>query len=398
MSTDPRSAGLHRSTRDRLVDLTFVVAVLLTGLLICLDERQTHPLMLSLDLGAGGPSAVALWWRRRWPVQIALATALAGAFSTVAGIAALVMLFTVAVHRGPRALAVVAGVNVAATGVLALWDPDRGSSVPRDFAFDVLILIAVLAWGMFIRARRQLLGSLKERAERAEAEQQWRFEQGRQLERVRIAREMHDVLGHRISLISMHAGALELRAGDGDLADSAGIIRASAHQALQDLREVIGVLRAGPQDDPVSDHPQPTLEAIPGLIAESQQAGMSITVEYDVLETEDGAPAAVGRTAYRVVQEGLTNARKHAPGAAVLVQVNGRPGPGLNLELHTRAPIRPAAATGTSSGQGLLGLAERVDLVGGRFEHRWSPEGNFVLRCWLPWSAWRMPEQPQPLR
>jgi signal transduction histidine kinase len=209
---------------------------------------------------------------------------------------------------------------------------------------------------------------------------------------------MHDVLGHRISLISMHAGALELRAEgtDGDVAESAAIIRASAHQALQDLREVIGVLRTEPEDASVSEPAQPALDEVPALIEESQRVGMNITFQSDVAASGPGVPAGVGRAAYRIVQEGLTNARKHAAGAAVLVQVSGTPGPGLRIELRTRKPVGPPAEPGSSTGQGLLGLAERAALVGGRFEHGRTPEGDFLLQCWLPWSAWQIPDQPQP--
>ena len=220
-------------------------------------------------------------------------------------------------------------------------------------------------------------------------EQQLRIDQARQLERTRIAREMHDVLAHRISLVSMHAGALEFRAesvGD-EVARSAAVIRTSAHQALQDLREVIGILRTETNDD-TPERPQPTLDDVPGLIEESQQAGMHIAVQFSVAETNDGLPLSVGRTAYRIVQEGLTNARKHAPGTAVTVALDGRPGPGLTIEIRSRCPISPRPSPQIpGSGQGLVGLAERTDLAGGRLEHGSLTNGDFQLRAWLPWPA-----------
>lgn len=397
MSAEPRGAAPRRSARDWFVDLTCIAAVLILGLLIYVGETNVWApttALAVLDIVGGTLSCAALWWRRRWPFEIGLVTAVASAGSKLSTLAALIMLFTVALHRNTKSLVIVAAANLAATAILTVWQPDPATDVRLDITFSALGMIAVIAWGMFLRARRQLVLSLQERAERAEAEQQWRFDQGRQLERSRIAREMHDVLGHRISLISMHAGALELRAGsaEDDVAESAAIIRASAHQALQDLREVIGILRTEPDDD-VSERPQPTLEDVPTLIRESQRAGMHITLQFQVDQTAGDTPASVGRTAYRVVQEGLTNARKHAPGAAVLVQVNGRPGPGLSVELRTRLPIRPpSAADPPTGGQGLLGLAERAELVGGRCEHSRAPDGDFLLQCWLPWSAWRLPE------
>ena len=185
---------------------------------------------------------------------------------------------------------------------------------------------AVIAWGMFVRSRRQLVLSLRDRAERAEAEQQLRVEQARQHERARIAREMHDVLAHRISLLSLHAGALEFHpdAPPEEIARAAGVIRASAHDALEDLRTVIGVLRAEAGDgDP--EPPQPTLADLPALIEESREAGMQVRFECELAEPA-AVPAATGRSAYRIVQEGLTNARKHARGAAVEVTVEGTAG------------------------------------------------------------------------
>ncbi len=93
----------------------------------------------------------------------------------------------------------------------------------------------------------------------------------------------------------------------------------------------------------------------------------------------------------------MTNSRKHAPGAAVLVTVHGRPGNGLTVELCTRKPIRTTAETApVTSGQGLLGLAERAELIGGRLQHSRTPDGDFLLQCWLPWSAWRVPERQLP--
>jgi signal transduction histidine kinase len=160
------------------------------------------------------------------------------------------------------------------------------------------------------------------------------------------------------------------------------VIRESAHQALQDLREVIGVLRA-----PVGELPQPTVADVQLLVAESSRAGMRVDLR---TETGGAAPEGVGRTAYRVVQEALTNARKHAPGAEVRVRVAGAPGQGLTVEVHNAAPaLGPASgpdpAPTSRPGQGLVGLAERVSLAGGRLEHGPATDGGWRLSAWLPW-------------
>jgi signal transduction histidine kinase len=178
----------------------------------------------------------------------------------------------------------------------------------------VVCVVAALALGMFVRARRQL--ALIER-ERAASEQELRVAQARQMERNRIAREMHNVLAHRLSLLSLQAGALELGpdAPPAEVARTAGVIRINAHGALEDLREVIGVLPSASVDDNSADgvpeRPQPTLADLPMLIDESRKAGMQVALECEVTDLR-AVPEAMGRTAYRIVQEGLTNARKHA--------------------------------------------------------------------------------------
>ena len=206
----------------------------------------------------------------------------------------------------------IAALALAITPIYLAVHPDDDTPYWVDIAIAVLAIGGVVAWGMFVRARRQLVLSLRERAERAEAEQQLRVEQARQQERARIAREMHDVLAHRISLLSLHAGALEFRpdAPPEEVARAAGVIRASAHEALEDLRTVIGVLREGAEGDE-AERPQPTLADLPALIDESRAAGMQVRYDWH-LPDPPTVPAAAGRNAYRIVQEGLTNARKHA--------------------------------------------------------------------------------------
>jgi signal transduction histidine kinase len=229
-------------------------------------------------------------------------------------------------------------------------------------------------WGLFARTQRNLLQSSHERARQLEAEQRAHVEQAREAERRRIASEMHDVLAHRLSLLSVHAGALEFHpdAPPEEIAEAAGVIRSTAHEALRDLREVIGVLREG---DGGVDPPQPTLDAIPALIEESRAAGMRVKARIEAAD----ADALHGRTAYRVVQEGLTNARKHAPAAAVEVTVAGEEP--LVVEVVSRRAA--GGATMPGAGTGLIGLAERVELVGGTLEHGPNERGDFVLRATL---------------
>jgi DNA-binding NarL/FixJ family response regulator len=248
------------------------------------------------------------------------------------------------VHRRFSVVAVVTAIGFAVLPIYILIHPQDNDPVWVSVLFIVIITGAIVAWGMFVRARRQLVLSLRERADRAEAEQQLRVEQAQAHERARIAREMHDVLAHRISLLSMHAGALEFRpdAPPEEIARAAGVVRATAHQALDDLREVIGVLREEPLDgDP--ERPQPTLANLPALLDESRQAGMHVSSEC-LVEDLATVPDGVGRNAYRIVQEALTNARKHAHGAAVDVTLAGAAGSGLILEVRNRLPVGAAPA------------------------------------------------------
>jgi signal transduction histidine kinase len=234
--------------------------------------------VFSLDLVAGALGCAGLWLRRRWPVGLALALVALSTLSELVAGAMVVALFSVAVHRPPRTSAAVYGLSVLASLVYVVVRPEPG--VPRAllFVLGVVIQGAAVGWGLFIHSRRQLLLSLRDRAARAETEARLRAEQAQRRARDEIAREMHDVLGHRLSLLSVHAGALEFRpdAPADEVARAAKVIRENAHQALQDLREVLGVLRA-----PVGELPQPTMGDVQQLVAESGRAGMRVALHED---------------------------------------------------------------------------------------------------------------------
>jgi signal transduction histidine kinase len=286
----------------------------------------------------------------------------------------------------------VAGVGIAAHLIRGAWEPISG--LPYGW-YAVLVCVAYAAlvgWGTLIRAHHALIFSLRDRAERAEADQARRVAEARAAERARIAREMHDVLAHRLSLLATYAGALAYRpdAPPEQLSSAAEVVRSGVHQALDELREVIGVLR----DDSLPDlaagrSPVPGIADLPDLIGESRAAGTPVCVGGDAWPAPPGAaggPDAVGRTVFRVVQEGLTNARKHAPGEPVSVTLTGGPGAGLSVSVVNRLGPAPAgtAAAVPGTGTGLIGLTERLELAGGTLEFRAS-DGEFLLRAWLPW-------------
>ncbi|SEE81428.1 sensor histidine kinase [Jiangella alba] len=394
-TADPARRGrVRRSVRDWIIDtLCFVIAALV-GLSAYDTAMQNDPpeLIQLLDLIVGTAACVSLWWRRRWPVQLAVATALMSVGSASAAGAGIIMVFTVAVHRRWAVAAAIAGLHVCAGFLFNRLYPDPELDYRWMALLTIFGVIAITLWGMLVRSRRQLVLSLRERAYQAEAEAALRVERAQHLERERIAREMHDVLAHRISLLSVHAGALEYRpdAPHEDIARAAGVIRASAHQALQDLREIIGVLRA-PSSDHDPDRPQPTLAELPALIDESRQAGMRVTVVDELAGDGAEPPAVVARCAYRVVQEALTNVRKHARGTGVYVAVTGGPGGGLAVEVRNRMPVGSGgpgpAADIPGTGTGLIGLTERVELAGGSLEHGITRDGDFRVHAWLPWPA-----------
>lgn len=383
-----RGGRPRRTVRDWVVDVGCFLLAVVIGVLaadtVTRDAHIPHDLAV-VDQLLGALACAAVWLRRRWPLGLAVAMIPVGVLSNTAGGAGMVALFTLAVHRPFKYVGWIAGLQVALLPVFFWLRPDPDLPYIASVSLTGLVTAAVVGWGMFVRSKRQLMLSLRDRARRAETEAELRAEQAQRLAREAIAREMHDVLAHRLTLLSVHAGALEFRpdAPREEVARAAGVIRESAHEALQDLREIIGVLRAGDSDD--AGRPQPTLAALDALVCESREAGMKVVLDRRV--TDPGAvPASVGRTAYRIAQEGLTNARKHAPGAEVAVRVSGGPGDGLTVSVRNPAPPGEVPHV-PGSGQGLIGLTERAALAGGRLEHEGDGGGGFEVRAWLPWGA-----------
>ncbi|MBC2905210.1 histidine kinase [Streptomyces cupreus] len=376
----------RRTARDWVVDFSCFLVAVSFGLLSAdtVDQENLPEAVIALDQLLGALACAAVWLRRRWPLGLAVAMIPVGFLSATAGGASLVAVFTLAVHRPFRYVAWVSGAALAVTPLFYWYRPDPEIPYGWTLFIGVVLTGAVVGWGMFVRSKRQLMLSLRDRARRAETEAQLRAEQAQRLAREAIAREMHDVLAHRLTLLSVHAGALEFRpdAPREEIARAAGVIRESAHEALQDLREIIGVLRAGERDD--SSRPQPTLGALEALVAESREAGMKVALDNRVNDPA-AVPASVGRTAYRIAQEGLTNARKHAPGTEVTVTVTGGPGEGLDILVRNPAPERDVPPV-PGSGQGLIGLTERATLTGGRLAHGPTADGGFEVRARLPWG------------
>ncbi len=237
----------RRSARDWIVDVLMYVIALGVGAGVLADSWDEHgETMVFVDIGLGIACLVAIWWRRSHPALVGVLTTAAGIVSGLAAGSALIAGFNVALRGSFRAILAVLGVTACSIFIFPLVYAS-GEPYLLDLFIGALITAVVLGWGLFARARREQVLSLHERAAQLEAEQRLRIDQARDAERRRIAREMHDVLAHRVSLLSLHAGALEFRpdAPPEEIAEAAGVIRASARTALEELREVIGVLRDG---------------------------------------------------------------------------------------------------------------------------------------------------------
>jgi signal transduction histidine kinase len=348
-------------------------------------EGQSEEMFL-IDIAIGLPAVVLVFFRRRWPVVVAVITAAAGAVSSLAAGPATLALVSLAARRSWAQIIPVGAVNLA--GALTFTQVQPMTATEPGWvtvSTNIVVISAVTAWGMYIGSRRELLWTLRNRAETAEAEQELRVRQARGTERARIAREMHDVLAHRISQISMHAGALSFRddLSADEMRESAAVIREKAHEALTDLRGVLGVLR----DDGTGramDAPQPTYADLPALVAEAEEGGLNVSFTDELDAHDEPVPDTVGRTLYRIVQEGITNVRKHAPGSRLSIDVSGSPEDGVDIRLRNPIGFGPSAAPG--AGLGLIGLTERADLAGGRLEHRRDGD-SFLLHAWIPWPS-----------
>src|SRR5262245_31541098 len=228
------------------------------------------PLLVVLDVVAGIAACLSLWMRRRHPVAVGMLAVSAGAVATMASFAAPIAIFNVAVRGPRRALVGLGAASVGAIVCINLLYPSLGDFFGQ-ILFGLLVLLIAITLGLLTRVRRELVLSLRERAERLEAEQRLHVEQAREAERRRIAREMHDVLAHRLSLLSVHAGALEFRpdASPEEVAEAVGVIRATARAALEELRDVIGLLRDDGHGPHQPQPPQPTFAQIPALVEES---------------------------------------------------------------------------------------------------------------------------------
>jgi signal transduction histidine kinase len=266
-----------------------------------------------------------------------------------------------------------AAVGMMTVVAARIWEPSASL-----IAVALLRTAAGPLAALYVSAREQMLRALRDRAERAEREQHLLAEQARAEERARLAGEMHDVVTHRVSLMVLQAGALGITAPDPATRQAAEELRAAGVQALDELRDLVGILRTAPEEDGA-----PAVSGLAGLVAESTAVGTPA----DLAEQGDPALASpvVGRTIYRIVREALTNVRKHAPGAHVVVQVSYDEAQVRLSVRNTAATARPdGALAATGSGLGLASLRQRIELVHGTLRAGGTPDGGFCLEVAMP--------------
>ncbi len=337
----------------------------------------TPPLWLAVPLGL--LTGAAAWQRRRRP-ELFLLCALVSFVALSSWVAVMVAQYTLAERTASwrkAAPATLAALAVVAVPVWRMGGPDAAAPI----SLGICLLPALL--GLYVGAHRALLAELRERAERAEREQHQRVTQARSDERAQIARDMHDVVTHRVSLIVLHATALEAARGESalTLGRQIGTI---GREALTELRSLVEVLRS---DTDIPLAPQPGLAELDDLVAESRRTGIPVT-----LTMTDGTgagsgppalPALVEHAVYRVVQEALTNVHKHAGDAETRIEVRHTPRL-LRLSVTNGRGTADGATDLPSGGHGLLGIAERIRLLGGELTARPTPDNGFEIRAEVP--------------
>jgi signal transduction histidine kinase len=360
----------------------------------CEDDCDPGGIAVGLVLATTLP----LVWRRRHPLTVGLVTGLATAAYGFArypdlampiAIGGVVGMYSVAAWGGRRA-AVVSG-WVAVVVVVIVMTLPRADSDVVDAAFVSLALAGAWVLGDRARVQRALTAELAERAARLERERAAEARRAVAEERTRIARELHDVVAHHVSMMVVQAEAGPV-AVERDPARAAGAFEAIAttgRQALVEMRRLLGVLRGDGEPAP-SLAPQPGLAQVPSLVEQVGRAGLE--VELVVEGTETALPAGIDLSAYRIVQEALTNALRHGASgrARVLVRYGER-----DLELRVwngGSPAKgngspPVAEPATAPGRGLLGMQERVKLFGGELRAGPGPDGGFTVDARLPIQA-----------
>ncbi|SDS04610.1 Signal transduction histidine kinase [Paraoerskovia marina] len=369
-------------------------------------EGDVEILAAVVGFSAAALVATSMLWRRRYPLLVCLGAAALGVVLPIGSLGALIA-FSWVVRRHPvRPILVAGGATLLATaaslrrdggrtGSQVIWSAtssDGTYSSMTWIGYVILALVAIaVATGVGLLRRyaanaaeaRGLAAAEATRADTLTTEAAFmRTELSRQEERDLIAREMHDTVAHHLSVLSLHASALEVGSDDDAVGEAARSMRTSARTALDEMHGLIHSLRAG------AEHYAGTpaaLADLPRLLDDARSAGLDVSGTVFVQEAEQ-APDALNRAVYRVVQESLTNVVKHAPGARADVDVRARPGQGVDVVVRNALPADGTSATMPGAGAGLVGMQERCEALSGTFSAG-AQDGRFVVTAHLPWAV-----------
>lgn len=361
------------------------VAAWMTSVALTLEAGEEPVLwMVGLDALGGLVAVVLAAFRHRSPFLIAAAVSLIVGFSGAAMGAWLLVVISMATRRKLPEIAWVFGITTASALAATLVN-DYGRSSAFDWSWiGILALIVAipLVIGYARGARRAELDGLRREAELLREEQRQIAEQARLAERGRIAAEMHDALGHQLSVIAVQAAALKLHPDlpTSQRQESVSAIRTAAQQALSELRHTLSMLA----ESTLEPEPSPQLsERVDDLIEQVRQAGSPVRAEVSQARL-DQLPAEVGRSVFRIVQECLTNAMRHAPGVPVELSICSEPGAEVQIRVANAVSAPPPPSPG--SGIGLAGIAERARLAEGELQVLRTEE-EFVVEARLPWLS-----------
>ncbi len=367
------------------------------------SDGFTGLLLLGL-LGLMIAGSVALFWRDRFPFTLTIVAAVLPVFLPLGNTVALIALAAlIGRRRGPAVWLTAGLVAVTSTWVVvvdALAQPQAASvtkmvlgpqseNMHQDasispVAVPVVILLGLgvsIGLGLLVRARREAARASDEASVQKQTTGRLGEEVARRQERERIAREVHDALGHRLSLLNLHAGALEANAGeDPRLEQSAQLVQHSARAAMDDLSSLLSVLR-----EPMGeDGPALPLSQLAQVVQESWSAGQPLNSSVFILDADRAHPT-LSRAVYRIVQELLTNARKHAPGESIFLSVQGSPAEGVVIDARN-GYLGGLGQRAAGSARGLAGITERAELLGGSVRYGLDDAGRtFRVRVELPW-------------
>lgn len=360
-----------------LLDVVLILLAAGTGLWRDLVFDPSRVRMLALPTWSYAAAqvlgALTLVARRRWPVRVVWVNAVLCLVSPTQ--AAYVAVYSLGAYARRTVPAVPAFVVL-----LGFWALGAQQWRLTDPVTSLVLLCGGLLIGLWVRARRALVDSLTERAVRAERERVLSTELALARDRARLAADVHDTVGHWISLMVLQAGALNVSSRDADTRRAAGTIEAYGGQAITELRDVLQQRRTD-DETTVAQEPPAAAPPLAELLARARQGGLVVTCHHQGTPPDHDSTSSV---VYRVVQECLTNATRHAAGATVEVVLEHRPGATVVEVTNSRPHTSPAPSAEGSAGTGLIGLRQRVGLLGGRLEARHLDGGGFRVRAVLP--------------